>query len=103
MSTSWRRSLPASKVLLKGVYFLFQCGVLLFEFFDHELWLCPSLGCKAHDQRSYGNYRTQKGEPVAMSGVESGYLGEGIRSYQSPAGLALQTGNGPAVGIDRRR
>ena len=91
MSTSWRRSLPASKVLLKGVDFLFQRGVLLFEFFDHELGLCLSLGCEAHDQRSYGNYRTQEGEPVAVAGVEGSYLGEGIGSGQRGACMPFQT------------
>src|SRR5262245_43541925 len=34
-SANWSRSLPASKILLKVAYFLFQRGVFLFQIFDH--------------------------------------------------------------------
>src|ERR1700751_796413 len=99
ISASWTRSLPASKVLLEGMNFSLERGVLLFEVFDHGLGLCLSRW-EAHDQRSYGNYRTQEGEPVAVAGVEGSYLGECVGSHQSRAGLALETRDDPAVGLD---
>src|ERR1700758_4302596 len=76
ISVNCWRSFPASKVLLEGTDFVFQRSVLLFEFFNHGSGLCLSIRCEAHHQRSYTNYRTQAGEPIAVVGIERGYLSE---------------------------
>src|SRR5262249_35031784 len=99
-SVSCWRSLPASKVLPQSAHFFLQGGVLLFEFFDHELGLCLWVECEAHYERSNRNYRTQVGEPVAVAGVKRSYFGERVSRNQDRASLALEADGDPSIGVD---
>src|SRR2546428_1353474 len=47
------------------------------------------------------NYRTQVGEPVAMTGVERGYVRQGVRGLQYGADSSRHACHDSSIGIDR--
>jgi len=53
------------------------------------------------EQKSrYRNYRTQVSEPITVTGVERGYVGDGVWGIESGPDLARDAGNNSPVRID---
>src|SRR5579872_7492225 len=121
----WRR-LTASKILPKFADFIFQDCIFFFKFFYHKFFLrehcarqrlqgtsIQHFGCinvrlrcfflankYPRQQRRYRNYRTQIGEPIAMTSIEGTRIDKRIRRPQSSTGFSRRAGYDASVRID---